>query len=375
MTLVVSDLQMRYKGAHGVVEAVRGVSFEVQEGEFYSLLGPSGSGKTSILRCVAGLERPYGGSITAGSRVLYSSAARINVPAHRRGLGMVFQSYGVWPHMTVYENVAFPLRHGATKRSREWIRDKVDEVLTLVQLDELADRPAPLLSGGQQQRVALARALALEPAVLLLDEPLSNLDAKLREEMRQEVRRLVRRVGTTTLYVTHDQLEALTMSDRVALIHDGLIDQEGKPRDVYQSPATPFAAYFLGRSNIIDGVVVGGGGERGLGEVETPWGLVSVRLPDDAKPGVKVSIGFRPESILVNTSEPSTATPNVLSGQLNRRTFAGDNVELEIDLGGMILQARGDPYQTWTENATVYARIPAERCYCLLTSSTAPRTT
>src|SRR5262245_19366388 len=209
---------MRYKGAHGVVEAVRGVSFNVGEGEFFALLGPSGSGETTTLRCVAGLETPTGGTITAGSTVLYSSAQKVNLPAFRRGLGMVFESYAIWRLMAVFENVAFPLQHGVRKQKGRDIKAKVLEVLALVQLDHLANRPAPYLSGGQQQRVALARALALEPAVLLLDEPLSNLDAKLREEMRQEIKALVKRTGTTTLYVTHDQLEALTMADRIALM-------------------------------------------------------------------------------------------------------------------------------------------------------------
>jgi iron(III) transport system ATP-binding protein len=297
--LSVTDLRMSYVGKQGRTDAIRGVSFEVASGEFFTLLGPSGCGKTSTLRCIAGLESPTSGRIAAGDTVLYSSASRINLPAYRRGLGMVFQSYAIWPHMSVFENVAFPLRHGPRKRRKAEITDRVMETLALVQLDHLASRPAPFLSGGQQQRVALARALALEPAVLLLDEPLSNLDAKLREDMRHEIHGLVKRTGTTTLYVTHDQLEALTMSDRVALMKDGVIDQVGHPREVYQMPETPFAANFLGRTNIIEGTAGGAAPEGGHRTLETRWGALSCTIPEDVPAGAPVSVGFRPESIKV----------------------------------------------------------------------------
>ena len=225
-------------------------------GQFYTLLGPSGCGKTSTLRCIAGLETPTSGSIEIDSTVVYASASRTLIPPHKRNIGMVFQSYAIWPHMTVFDNVAFPLVHGARKQPRKIVEDKVMRALALVQLDALASRPAPMLSGGQQQRVALARAIASEPAVLLLDEPLSNLDARLREDMRHEIKTLVRRLETTTLYVTHDQLEALSMSDRVALVNNGAIVQEGAPRDVYLRPADAFAANFLGRTNLLEGRVL-----------------------------------------------------------------------------------------------------------------------
>src|SRR5437764_9623603 len=242
----------------------------VERGQFFTLLGPSGCGKTSTLRCIAGLETPTSGSIEIDSRVVYASASRTFVPPHRRYLGMVFQSYAIWPHMTVFDNVAFPLVHGAHKQPRKTVEEKVMRALSLVQLEHVASRPAPMLSGGQQQRVALARAIASEPAVLLLDEPLSNLDAKLREDMRQEIKTLVRRLHTTTLYVTHDQLEALSMSDRVALLNDGVIVQEGAPRDVYLHPADAFAANFLGRTNLLEGSVA----DVIAGTVQTRWGVL-----------------------------------------------------------------------------------------------------
>src|SRR5438874_305136 len=264
--LKVTDLRLRYRTDEGEVDAVRGLSLNVERGEFFTVLGPSGCGKTSTLRCIAGLETPTSGRIEIDSRVVYASATRTVVPPHRRTIGMVFQSYAIWPHMTVFDNVAFPLVHGARKQPRKTVEEKVMRALSLVQLDTLARRPAPMLSGGQQQRVALARAIASEPALLLLDEPLSNLDARLREDMRHEIKTLVQRLGTTTVYVTHDQLEALSMSDRVALINQGTIVQEGAPREVYLQPADAFAANFLGRTNVLDGRAIDSS------TVQTPYG-------------------------------------------------------------------------------------------------------
>ena len=300
--LNVQNLKLTYSTDQGTVEAVRGISFKVERGNFYTLLGPSGCGKTSTLRCIAGLENPTAGEIEIGSSVVFSSATRTIVPPHRRDIGMVFQSYAIWPHMTVYDNVAFPLAHGPKKLSKSVVRERVMRALNLVQLDSLAQRPAPQLSGGQQQRVALARAIANEPTVLLLDEPLSNLDAKLREDMRHEIKSLVKRLETTTLYVTHDQLEALSMSDTVALLKDGVVVQEGAPRDVYLRPADPFAANFLGRTNLLEGVVVDDE------HVETRWGQVECPLPDWATVGTSVRVGFRPENVSLLQARPAQGT-------------------------------------------------------------------
>src|SRR3569833_460913 len=228
--------------------------------------------------------------------------------------------------MTVYDNVAFTMLHGTHKQPRAQVRDKVMRALSLVQLDALASRPAPNLSGGQQQRVALARAIATEPSVLLLDEPLSNLDAKLREDMRQEIKSLVRRLGTTTLYVTHDQLEALSMSDTVALLKDGTIVQEGSPRDVYLNPADPFAANFLGRTNLLEGYVTGAPGADQLGLVETRWGSIICRVPDWAQHGSAVSVGFRPERVVLAGKRPYERG-NVFDGRVVAASFAGVTVE------------------------------------------------
>jgi ABC-type sugar transport system ATPase subunit len=224
--LTVRDLQKDFVTDKAPVRAVDSVSFNVPAGEFYTLLGPSGCGKTTTLQCIAGLEMPDAGEITLGDNLVFSRNANLVVPAHRRDIGMVFQSYAIWPHMTVFENVAFPLLHGRRRVSRSSVNDRVMKTLQLVQLAGLENRPAPFLSGGQQQRVALARAVVDEPKVLLLDEPLSNLDAKLREEMRFELRDLVLRLHITTLYVTHDQIEALSMSDRIAVMSNGKIDRK-----------------------------------------------------------------------------------------------------------------------------------------------------
>ncbi len=356
--LSVHDVWLSYRSDEGTVDAVRGISFTVERGQFYTLLGPSGCGKTSTLRCVAGLEAASSGEIQIGTSVVFSSTRRVSVPPHQRDLGMVFQSYAIWPHMTVFDNVAFPLVHGNQKLPRKVVRDKVMQALTLVQLESLAERAAPQLSGGQQQRVALARAIVREPSVLLLDEPLSNLDAKLRDDMRQELKALVRRLGTTTLYVTHDQLEALSMSDTVALVRQGQIVQEGSPRRVYQSPVDTFAANFLGRTNLLQGRVLGDG------VVETQSGLVSAHVPARFTRGDAVTIGIRPEAVHLSEA-PAPDSANVLEGTVASATFAGDMVDYQVDLGSVIVRARGEPFVIFEEGRHVFLSVSPERCYVL----------
>src|SRR5688572_4752634 len=257
--LSVSGLFTEYATPKGEpVKAAEDVTFTVPEGRLFTLLGPSGCGKTTTLRSIAGLERPRTGEISVAGKVVYSSSKRVFVAPNRRGFGMVFQSYAIWPHMNVFQNVAFPLEVGDRRYSRGQVRESVMRVLSAVQLDHLADREATKLSGGQQQRLALARALVMEPALLLLDEPLSNLDAKLREKMRFELKRLQRELRITTVYVTHDQSEALALSHQIAVMHEGRIQQIGTPREVYESPANPFVADFVGNSNFIEGYVVSG---------------------------------------------------------------------------------------------------------------------
>ena len=246
-SIEVRDLTVHY----GAVVAVRGVTFDVGAGEHLTLLGPSGCGKTTTLRAIAGLERPTSGEIRIGGSPVFSSAARVNVPAEDRGLSMVFQSYAIWPHMSVFDNVAYGLR--VRKRPAAEVTARVREALDLVQLGDLGRRSAAKLSGGQQQRVALARAFVFSPSVLLFDEPLSNLDAKLRAEMRVELKELQRRLGITSVYVTHDLEEALAISDRVVVMRDGAIEQVGTPGEIYDRPRNTFVADFVGSANLIRG--------------------------------------------------------------------------------------------------------------------------
>src|SRR5918911_524601 len=282
---------------HRRVHAVDDISFDVKDGELFTLLGPSGCGKTTTLRCIAGLEMPDHGEIAIDGRVLFSSEKGVRVPANERGLGMVFQSYAIWPHMNVFKNVAFPLEVLPRRKrpARRELRERVERALTVVRLDHLADRQATDLSGGQQQRLALARALVMEPSLLLLDEPLSNLDAKLRAEMVFELKRLQRELGLTAVYVTHDQVEALAMSDWVAVMRDGKIEQVGRPREVYEAPRSRFVADFIGTSNFIDGVVE----ERrhGLYIVRTADGELRVRSDAEFAVGAPVVVAARPEHV------------------------------------------------------------------------------
>ena len=276
--LSVKSLHTDYAAAGGaVVNAVQDVSFDVPDGELFTLLGPSGCGKTTTLRSIAGLERPRSGSIALDGRVVYSSDAGIFVAPNRRNFGMVFQSYAIWPHMNVFKNVAFPLEVRKARPSRKEIEQKVMRVLATVQLAELVDRDATKLSGGQQQRLALARALVMEPQLLLLDEPLSNLDAKLREAMRFEFKRMQRDLGLTTIYVTHDQSEALALSHEIAVMSEGRIVQIGSPRDIYERPRNKFVADFVGSTNFIGGRVASAAAGNGRCRVATALGELNVQ--------------------------------------------------------------------------------------------------
>jgi iron(III) transport system ATP-binding protein len=366
--LEIENLHMVYQSDRGPVHAVRGVTFNVDEGDFYTLLGPSGCGKTSTLRSIAGLETPVEGRITIGDHVVYDSETRSTIPAHRRDIGMVFQSYAIWPHMSVFDNVAFPLVHGRSKTPKSEVKERVTRALSLVHLEELADRPAPQLSGGQQQRVALARALVHEPKVLLLDEPLSNLDAKLREEMRQELKDLVSRLNITTLYVTHDQVEALTMSDNLAVMEEGLIVQEGEPRSVYLAPATGFVANFMGKANAIDGKITSAAPEQGLAQVETSSGTLTCALPQWGQVDDSVLAVFRPESVELS-SESSWDGPNTLEGNIQQVVFAGESIEYVIIVGEQAISAKGDPFEALAAGDKVFLHVQPRRCLLVKASS------
>jgi iron(III) transport system ATP-binding protein len=350
-------------GTNAGVKAVNDISFTVEDGRFYTLLGPSGCGKTTTLRCIAGLEKPDGGEILVSGKKVYSSTDGTYVPAYRRPIGMVFQSYAIWPHMTVFENVAFPLRVGKQRFSGSEIQKKVSAALAQVELGGYEERMATQLSGGQQQRLALARALVREPQVLLLDEPLSNLDAKLRERMRFELRELQRRLRITTLYVTHDQIEALSMSNVIAVMNAGVIVQEGGPRDVYMQPKSKFVANFIGSTNQLTGRVTKLE-ENGTGKVATEAGEISCHVLEGLTVGSGVVVVVRPESVELHRQKPAL-NGNIIEGKIGAAMFLGEYVDCTVELGNSILQThqrhtvqvrRGDP---------VWVELPAGECMAL----------
>jgi iron(III) transport system ATP-binding protein len=366
----IKGLHVQYRSAKGNVHAVRGIDIHIEHGQFYTMLGPSGCGKTTTLRCLAGLEQPSAGEISLNGQIVFSAERGIMVPAHKRDIGMVFQSYAIWPHMTVFENVAFPLREMRGRFSRAEIRQKVAKALELVQLSGYEDRPAPFLSGGQQQRLALARALVREPAVLLLDEPLSNLDAKLREETRTEIRDLVKRLNITTVYVTHDQLEALTMSDVVAVMDQGLIVQEASPLMIYREPKVRFVADFIGLTNFIEGRVSlaakGGANGASLGEVDTASGSIRCVLPEMAKAGDKVLIVIRPEDLNFVPESGASGSDNVVEGLVTTSLFMGDSIEYRVTIKDAALRLKLHPSTAVAQGDTIRIKLPPERCRALM---------
>jgi iron(III) transport system ATP-binding protein len=359
----IDNLNLTYHSAHGIFHAVRGVSLSIKQGTFYTLLGPSGCGKTSILRCVAGLEQPDAGEIVIGDDVVFSSTRKINIPPHRRQIGMVFQSYAIWPHMNVFDNVAFPLRQRGQHMSKAEISTRVHDVLATVKLDALVDRPAPFLSGGQQQRLALARALVREPTVLLLDEPLSNLDAKLREEMRREIRELVERLNITTFFVTHEQVEALSMSDMVAVMRDGKVIQEAAPKEIYAAPSTAFVADFIGTANFVAGKVVTAaeGPDHCTAVVDSVIGRLQCAAPFALAPGEEVLVTVRPEDIAMSCIAAS-AGANVVTGKVVFTSYLGDAIECTVDVNGQKIRVKSSRSASWAAGQPASLHLPAEYC-------------
>ncbi len=349
------------------VQAIRDLTFQLKSGEFYTLLGPSGCGKTTILRCIAGFEKPQAGEIWIGDQRVFSHHDHVNIAPQKRDFGMVFQSYAIWPHMTVFQNVAFPLAHGQHKIRKKEVRERVMRTLQLTKLDRLVDRPAPFLSGGQQQRVALARALVKEPRVLLLDEPLSNLDAKLREDMRLEIRELTKRLKITTLYVTHDQLEALTMADRVAVMEAGQIIQEASPLGIYKTPSSRFVANFIGLANFLEGRV-SAVNTNGLGKVETVGGTICCALPKRCAAGDQVTIMIRPEDIVVCQGK-SLPEENVVEGKVETAAFVGETLDCVVAVSDRQFRIKVHPSTLMEPEQSVLLHLPPGRCHALPGSS------
>jgi ABC-type Fe3+/spermidine/putrescine transport system ATPase subunit len=354
--LKLANLSKRF----GTFPAVVDLSIDVARGEALTLLGPSGCGKTTTLRMIAGLERPDSGAIHLDGKPLVSVERGIDLPPERRGMGMVFQSYAIWPNMTVAGNVAFPLTVRRVPQAE--IRARVSRALEMVGLGGLEDRPATSLSGGQQQRVALARALVYEPQILLLDEPLSNLDVKLREQMRVELKLLQNRLGLTLIYVTHDQSEALGLSDRIAVLNRGRIEQIGSPMELYERPCTPFARDFLGKSVRLPGRIESNDGQHIVVALDDANGAkVQCKRPVNGMlaPGAAVEVSVRPESVGIHTSA-SDAGIGALKGIVEAVLYQGDHAECEVRIGGQSVLVFASPKLRLSPSAPIILTIAPE---------------
>jgi iron(III) transport system ATP-binding protein len=333
--ITLANLQKRF--GKSPTRAVNGIDLTVPEGKLVTLLGPSGCGKTTTLRLIAGLERPDAGDITIDGKLVFSARQHCSTGAHQRPIGMVFQSYAIWPHMTVLENVMFPLRQSRDRTSRPQARSRALAALELVHLQDVAGRPAPALSGGQQQRVALARALVRQPKVLLLDEPLSNLDAGLRDRMREEIRALQQRLAITTVLVTHDQEEALAVSDEIVLMNAGSIVEKGLPQEIYAAPRAEFTARFLGVSNALPGVV------RGMSaagaDVELSYGKLVARNFEGrpVRSGDQVTVFLRPDSFKLTRHKHSDTA---WTGRVEFSIYRGDSWDYHVRLSEDLVKVR-----------------------------------
>ena len=328
------------------VEIIREFSQVIKDKEFLTLLGPSGCGKTTMLRMIAGFEKPTSGEIRIDDRIV--SSAKSFVPPEKRGIGMVFQSYAVWPHMTVFENVAYPLK--IAKRPKAEIKKRVENILEGVHLGEYAARIPSQLSGGQQQRVALGRALVSEPSLLLLDEPLSNLDAKLRESMRFEIKDIQKKFGITVVYVTHDQTEAMAMSDRIIVLYKGIVQQVADPTEIYRNPANSFVADFVGKVNFFKGTAGNGKIElSGLGQ----------SIPYKGPHTGKVVVAIRPENIVLSPESPASSPAGVLEGSLLSMFYLGDVNDCRVDINGETLRviAESHSFDTLREGQKITVGI------------------
>ncbi len=351
--IVIDNLSKYYGG----VAVVKNVSLEIADTEFITLLGPSGCGKTTTLRLIAGFLRPDAGTIRVGDTIL--SSKNTVLPPEKRGMGMVFQTYAIWPHLTVYENVVFGLE--VRRIAKKEARKRVIDALEMVHLTGLEERYPNQLSGGQQQRVALARSLVMEPRILLLDEPLSNLDAKLRERMRWELKELQRRTAITFVYVTHDQSEAMALSDRIAVMHLGELIQYGSPREIYTHPANRTVADFMGLVNLIPGRVLGGSGEDGVVALGDDYQL-RLTLPPGTREGMDVQVAIRPENIAL-TGTAGKEVADLLPVRVMASTFLGNLTDYQVALAdGTRLRVQAHPLTIYDVGQHVYARLDASQC-------------
>jgi iron(III) transport system ATP-binding protein len=352
----VSQLHKRF----GEVTVLDSVDFTIRDGEFFTLLGPSGCGKSTTLNCIAGLEQPSSGSIAVGDNVFVDTDKKVFVPPEGRNLGMVFQSYALWPHKTIAANLAMPLQIRRTGKDEQ--RRLIDDALDKVGLMHLRDRYPHQLSGGQQQRVALARALVYSPTVLLLDEPLSNLDAKLREQARAWLKRLQEDLGITTVYVTHDQDEALALSDRIAVMSSGHMLQVGSPTEIYETPATAEVANFIGRCNFLEAVVAEPTHEGAVVKLAANGQSITVHTDQKVKDGQTVTVAIRPERLRLCTADsPAAPGLNTLDTEVLTVSYLGSRFEYDVRLGDHVVQVVCD-----RGGLTGPMRLSVEPSDCLL---------
>jgi iron(III) transport system ATP-binding protein len=361
MEIRIRNVSKYYYSEGKTIAALDHVDLVIPANRIFTLLGPSGCGKTTLLRCIVGLEMPDSGEIAIGDEVVFSTEKDIYVPTEKRALGMVFQTYAIWPHMNVFDNVAYPLQ--TRNQSKEEIRRKVEKTLHFVQLDGFENRPATKLSGGQQQRVALARALVAEPKVILFDEPLSNLDAKLREETRKELRVFLTELGITAVYVTHDRIEALSLSDIVAVMKTGRIVEVGTPWEIYFDSDRRFVSDFIGRTNFIEGKIAPP--EGGLTRIETEIGLIASAKRVDAPPGTAVTVGIRPEFIRV-LGPGEKDGENIFRGRVESLVFVGDAYEGEVRIGETLLIFRIEPTTAVRKGGEIALHFDPRHCAILL---------
>jgi len=360
MEIRVSNLNKDYISEGKRITALADLDLTIPANRIFTLLGPSGCGKTTLLRSIVGLEMPDSGEITIGGEVVFSKEKGIFAPPEKRGLSMVFQTYAIWPHMNVFDNVAYPLQ--VRNESKEEIRRKVAKTLRFVQLEGFEDRPATKLSGGQQQRVALARALAPEPKVILFDEPLSNLDAKLREETRKELRSFLSELQITAVYVTHDRIEALSLSDDIAVMRAGRIVAIGTPKEIYFHSEERFVADFIGRANLIEGKVASVEADGAL--IDTAMGSIACRSHVGARPGSAVTVCIRPEFITVLQGASGTGQ-NTFRGRVESLVFIGEAYEGEIKVLGTRLIARIEPTASFKEGDEIELHVDPAQCSVL----------
>lgn len=349
-------LKKSYKASQGTVYAMKNINLSVDTGSFFVLLGPSGSGKTTTLRSIAGLEQPDSGEIRINHEIVYSSKGAINVTPEHRPIAMVFQSYALWPNMNVAQNIVFPLQHGIRRVSKLEVGHRLDHVLKLLNLVDQKERSISSLSGGQQQRVALARALALKPAVLLMDEPLSNLDAKLRGRLRLELRELTKSEGITTIYVTHDQTEAMIMGDSIAIMNEGDVKQQGTARELYENPSSVFVARFLGDMNFIEGTVQCADGE--LVQIRTASGTMSGRCRQPIVRGDAAIVGFRPEDAELTT----LCSHNVIHGRIRNRYYLGESYVYDVACSNCAVQVKSTKVDSVAVGSDILLRTRPENC-------------